>query len=481
MSPEEFDNRLKSAFQDEYLQPKEQLWGNISSQLKPKAISPFGKWLLPAIISVTVGIALVVSQKPFTQKMANEPNNKQNAVEVDSTNYNASSAISTSQNSTENLQVQNSNAEVSRANNPLFNETRSNEVNTQNPIATRTSYQVSSENATTQRNPNQRTSNQRSSNQRNLNRALINNNYISAIENNLTGEFETISFNKFAWFPNFFKPYTLEELYSVDLKAKNTTINHNTNSNKPPKTSDFSSKRWFTLGLGPQLAINTIKMNQDSQAWVHKQLWDNKDRLTSNGSGFQAFGHLALKFGKNNRYIFETGLNYSLRTEEIKLNESSYDIAARDNNGKINQYTQILLKVIYGTDTTYYLAVTNFSLAVNNKYHILTVPFRLSAEHKISESTFMSYGLGGGFSMLSSHNTEHLNMIWGNSVKERNSTQFSASLNANLSLYTNFNDIGQIGVYTGLQMYLNPWKVNSNQYAINMRDMQLGITFRKPF
>jgi hypothetical protein len=93
----------------------------------------------------------------------------------------------------------------------------------------------------------------------------------------------------------------------------------------------------------------------------------------------------------------------------------------------------------------------------------------------------MSYGLGGGFSMINSHNTEHLNMIWGNSVKESNSTQFSASLNSNLSLYTNFNDIGQIGVYTGLQMYLNPWKVNSNQYAVNMRDLQMGITFRKPF
>ena len=282
-------------------------------------------------------------------------------------------------------------------------------------------------------------------------------------------------------FPSFPYNFEINELNSINIGEKQTICFKSPDPKRTPKTGDFSSKNWFTFGLGPQLAINSIMMNQDSQEWVHKHLWENKDRLTSNGSGFQAFAHYALKLGKKQRFIFETGLNYSIRTEEIKLNESSYDIAARDNNGKINQYTQILLKVIYGTDTTEYLAVSNFSLAVNNKYHILTLPFKLSAEHKISEATYMSYGLGGGFSMLSSHNTEHLNMIWGNSVKERNSTQFSASLNANMTLYTNFNDIGQIGIYTGLQMYLNPWKVNSNQYAINMRDVQMGITFRKPF
>lgn len=474
MSPEEFDNRLKSAFQDEYLQPKEQLWGNISSQLVPVAKTPFWYWLLPAIVAVAVAVVWVGNQTPQKHETAIETNIEPASVSNAETEQ---LAINTMNDRNETIAINERN-EIQA----IDQSSNASSTSVEAPKQTQYNKQIkkSSKSKTTQPESTNFWGSFVNQNSNSIGQsAKSNTNSIAETEG--LGDFDMLNFFNFAWFPNFFKPYTLEELYSVDLKAKNTTIHHNTNSNKPPKTSDFSSKRWFTLGLGPQLAINTIKMNQDSQAWVHKQLWDNKDRLTSNGSGFQAFGHLALKFGKNNRYIFETGLNYSLRTEEIKLNESSYDIAARDNNGKINQYTQILLKVIYGTDTTYYLAVTNFSLAVNNKYHILTVPFRLSAEHKISESTFMSYGLGGGFSMLSSHNTEHLNMIWGNSVKERNSTQFSASLNANLSLYTNFNDIGQIGVYTGLQMYLNPWKVNSNQYAINMRDMQLGITFRKPF
>jgi hypothetical protein len=473
MSPEEFDNRLKSAFKDENLPPREGLWANISSKLEPKAKTPFWYWLLPAIIAVTVGIVWVENQKTTTQEAAAietfaiEPitaSNPNTASKVESVSYKNNKA------KTQTIELANRESNINtiqqrREKNGIIKASASNRSNRKiseslsiTPVNQQNSYKGDHNNTVI---------------------ALSNSDPI--VENNDFGELDMLNFFRFSWFPNFFKPFALEESYSLDLKVKNPIKAQKPNSNKPPKTSDFTSKRWFTIGLGPQLAINSIKVNQDSQAWVHKHLWDNKDRLSSNGSGFQAFAHYALKFGKNQRFIFETGLNYSLRTEEIKLNESSYDIAARDNTGRINQYTQILLKVIYGNDTTYYLAASNFSLAVNNKYHILTVPFRLSAEHKISESTFMSYGLGGGFSMINSHNTEHLNMIWGNSVKERNSTQYSASLNANLSLYTNFNDIGQIGVYTGLQMYLNPWEVNSNQYAVNMRDLQMGITFRKPF
>jgi hypothetical protein len=471
MSPEEFDNRLKSAFNDEYLPPKDQLWANISSKLEPKAKTPFWYWILPAIIAVTVGIVWVEIQKPTSQDLAIEkPTNEPiPASNQNIANKTANSIDKKIKDQTESIEFTDNKANISK--------TASYRENTGIVKATETSRNKSQKNQSSTTNP----LNQKNPLNESNNKLNPNSNSVPAVASTNFGELDLLNFFKFEWFPNFFKPFALDESYSVDLKVKNPIKALKPNSNKPPKTSDFTSKRWFTLGLGPQLAINSIKVNQDSQAWVHKHLWDNKNRLTSNGSGFQAFGHYALKFGKNQRFIFETGLNYSIRTEEIKLNESSYDIAARDNTGRINQYTQILLKVIYGNDTTYYLAASNFSLAVNNKYHILTVPFRLSAEHKISESTFMSYGLGGGFSMINSHNTEHLNMIWGNSVKESNSTQFSASLNSNLSLYTNFNDIGQIGVYTGLQMYLNPWKVNSNQYAVNMRDLQMGITFRKPF
>ena len=464
MSPEEFDNRLKSAFKDENLPPREGLWANISSQLEPKAKNTFWYWLLPTITALTIGIVWIGNQKPTTQERAIEsvvasvPNNASKAESIGDKNNKAKTQTIELANHESNINT----IEQRREKNGIIKASASN----------RSNRKISESLSITPVNQ------QNSFNGDNNNTVIALSNSATIIENNDFGELDMLNFIRFSWFPNFFKPFALEESYSVDLKVKNPIKALTPNSNKPPKTSDFTSKRWFTIGLGPQLAI---KVNQDSQAWVHKHLWDNKDRLSSNGSGFQAFAHCALKFGKNQRFIFETGLNYSLRTEEIKLNESSYDIAARDNTGRINQYTQILLKVIYGNDTTYYLAASNFSLAVNNKYHILTVPFRLSTEHKISESTFMSYGLGGGFSMINSHNTEHLNMIWGNSVKESNSTQYSASLNANLSLYTNFNDIGQIGVYTGLQMHLNPWKVNSNQYAVTMRDLQMGITFRKPF
>ena len=72
MSPEEFDNRLKSAFQDENLPPKEQLWANISSQLEPKAKTPFWYWLLPAIITATIAVVWVGNQKPIVQETAIE-------------------------------------------------------------------------------------------------------------------------------------------------------------------------------------------------------------------------------------------------------------------------------------------------------------------------------------------------------------------------------------------------------------------------
>lgn len=462
MSPEEFDNRLQSAFKDEYYPPKEQLWANISSKLEPKAKTPFWNWLLPALLAVTVGVTwLVLDLKPSEKPLANQTENHSELIEQNSSSHTESSNAVRQESLAPKTHTESSASKPALASN-IDNTVNSNHSKSHSIAVSNYAFDPASQ-----------------ANKRNT--VKPSDNILANALNMLDAESNFINNFNWLWFPRFMKTLGLETLNSIALLENNSTAKDQTVPRKPIKTSDFTSKRWFTIGLGPQLALNSIKMNQDSQAWVHKHLWDNRNRLTSNGSGFQAFAHMALKFGKKQRFIFETGLNYSIRTEDIKLNESSFDIAARDNTGKINQYTQILLKVIYGTDTTYYLAASNFSLAVNNKYHILTLPFNLSAEQKISDLTYISYGLGGGFSMLSSHNTEHLNMIWGNTVKESNSTQFSASLNAKIAMYTNFNDIGQIGIYTGMQMYLNPWKVNSNQYAINMRDLQMGITFRKPF
>jgi hypothetical protein len=56
----------------------------------------------------------------------------------------------------------------------------------------------------------------------------------------------------------------------------------------------------------------------------------------------------------------------------------------------------------------------------------------------------------------------------------------NATLNAKLALYTQFNNSGYIGVYAGYKDYLQPWTVNANQYHIHMRDLQFGLSFRKP-
>jgi hypothetical protein len=133
-----------------------------------------------------------------------------------------------------------------------------------------------------------------------------------------------------------------------------------------------------------------------------------------------------------------------------------------------------------GFDTNYYQAVANFSMVQKNKYQVITLPFNLKTEHKLGDNTFLAAGIGGGLSMIYTKKAGHMNMVSEREIFQEKRRQFSGSVNASLAVYTNFNDIGQIGLYTGYQMYLQPWKTFQNQYSVKMSDLQFGVLFRKP-
>jgi hypothetical protein len=243
----------------------------------------------------------------------------------------------------------------------------------------------------------------------------------------------------------------------------------------------MTSRHWLSFGIGPQIAQNYLKMNADSQAYIHKHLWDNKDIVTHNGIGLNSFITYAYKFGKKNRFSFETGLNYSFRTENIQINESTYEIAVRKNNQEIVQYLNLRVWISPNPgDTTFYNAAQSFTMLKKNRYNVFTLPFRINSEHKITDNTFFMLGVGGGISMMSGKDISHYNLVYEREDVVAKHTQFSASLNTRLSLYTNFNNMGQVGIYGGVQSYLQPWEIQNLQYKIKMQDIQFGIVFRKP-
>ena len=161
------------------------------------------------------------------------------------------------------------------------------------------------------------------------------------------------------------------------------------------------------------------------------------------------------------------------------MNEQTYDIAARNNNEDILNYLRLKLFIAVGTDTTFFDATQSFALVTKNKYSIITVPLRFQYEQPINRNTFVSLGLGGGASIVKNNTTTHYDMVKEKEVQKNSSKYLTASLNTMLSLYTNYNGIGQFGIYGGYQMYLTPFKVNE-QYSVRMSDLQFGVLFRRP-
>lgn len=469
MSPEEFDNRLRSSFQDEYLPPKENLWVNISGKLDQKAKKPVWQWLLPVIIAVTVAILWIGNgvNDLIRKEEAKSSPSPQNNVVITEQAGNAPESVSKERNTADNSPAAVSSGVPERV------------IKSESPAAIyrRNQSEMPKKSPLDDylRNFHHRANIFGTENKSGIANSGANPEYTEDLNSTF----------KLSGFPSFESKILLDDLLLAAYEKSKTPEKPKDNSENS-LMPDLNSRHWFNFGLGPQLALNSLNISDDSQAYIHKHMWENKKMITNNGTGFNCYVDYAYKFGKNNRFSFETGLNYSLRTEDIKFNESTYDIAARDNNNKISNY--FLLKVWIaipkvpgpGYDTTFYNAVQNFSMAVNNKYHVLTVPFRFNSEHKISESSYFSVGVGAGLSMISARQSKYYDLVH---EKERSSSKqrfFTGSINSRLSLYTNFNDLGQIGFYTGFQTYLKPWTVSNKQYSISMSDVQLGIMFRRP-
>jgi hypothetical protein len=482
MSREEFDNRLRSSFQDENLPPAEHLWVNISEKLENKAKMPYWYWVLPVLAILTVCIMWVGSSLSGNDEIAV---NKTKSETTEQSNS-GSVHLSATDNSVAESQKLNSNDEtVSDARSESAASPEATVIT--NPESTKVSTSKASSFSKSDKSKTKSA----------LSEAYFNNQVKADADEKLKLLPEqTIEMNELFRFlalsnPIIKKPSYISETFNLIVSRKEEPKDEaiqKSNSTKDRKSADMSSKRWLSAGIGPQLAFNTFAGKSDSVAWIHRHLWEKRNLLTGNGTGVQAFVNYSYKFGKKNNFFIETGLNYSLRSESILMNESSFDIiTARDPDGRIIRYDKIMLEVRYYDsvnmryDTLKYLAANSFNIAVNNRYHTLTLPFHFGSEFGITENTFLSLSLGGGITMIKSKKSEHLDMMNGEVRKSGKALAFTSSFNTKLAMYTNFNDIGQIGIYTGFQMYVNPWTVNNGQYSIRMSDAQLGITFRKPF
>jgi hypothetical protein len=310
---------------------------------------------------------------------------------------------------------------------------------------------------------------------------------------NNTGANNTLSDNTQSVFSKLFFIKRFRRNFSIDwlLKAERSPVKWpeiKVPTKKGQTAEDMAwggnfedNEWWLNFGIGNQVAYNRFHATYDSltKNKIHRTLINNEDQLTHNGSGFQMHLNVQNKFGKNNRFSFETGINFSHRTEDIKMNEQTYDIAARNNNEDILNYLRLKLFIAVGTDTTFFDATQSFALVTKNKYSIITVPLRFQYEQPINRNTFVSLGLGGGASIVKNNTTTHYDMVKEKEVQKNSSKYLTASLNTMLSLYTNYNGIGQFGIYGGYQMYLTPFKVNE-QYSVRMSDLQFGVLFRRP-
>lgn len=505
MSPEEFDNRLKSSFQDEYLPPKENLWVNISTSLDQKAKTPVWHWLLPVLVAFSVSIIWLGSN--LTDSVKNEEANVQSSETstiVESTsastnNANSSSSYDVSVNESKVNSSVKQNTSESTMNESIRstnNNTSSNdEIRSIDASTNNKAPQKSNDEPLFQKTPKAKTPSKKSDldkyldDYRNRNN---NNNFANSLndknKNSLLFDDELITFLKAASYPNFSKKIVLEDDLMAQAPKENKSKNKAKSSNNNNSVANLESSNWLSFGFGPQISYNSLNMNNDSQEYIHKHLWENRDMVTRNGSGINSFLTYSFKFGKTKRFSFETGLLYSLRTEIIRFNKSTEDIALRDNSNKVQYYVRgaIVYFVVPrvpgpGNDTTYYNAVQNFSMDVTNKYSVLTIPLRFNFEQKIKGTTFFSLGLGAGLSMISSKSTKYYDMVYEKEKTVENQRYFTGSLNTQMSFYTRFNDVGQIGIYSGFQTYLKPWTVNNKQYSINMSDLQFGIMFKRPF
>lgn len=513
MSPEEFDNRLKSSFQDEYLPPKDQLWQNINQRLDANAKMPFWYWLVPVLIVVSAGIVWI-GNSLSTDRISENAAIENTASGIDttvtaSTNdaiamENTSPSTPESDQNTEN--TDGTNATTADDNDPAESDDSNkpsrvrpsrpykNPVKSSNPDkGSYASYDNSSGN--NDNNSENNSDDNSSGNSSDDNSEPATNDYNENIGFRMhsyprfSTRYDLGSFDLAPWLKTSF----LKKSQSLDYQRSRSAYRANFDN------EDLESKWYLNLGVAAISSMNTLKAYNDSIDYIHKDFWSNKEMVTRNGSGYEA--HAMLNYHVDKRWVFEAGFSYTRRTEDIRMDVTSYSVAFRDNPadssiGRIVLYRDSLLIKAYiihppDTSVTYYYGVHNFFATTKNRYNVFTVPFNFKYQQPLSPNTYFSFGLGGGISYITGKNIKHLNMVRnteytqnqtmpGSKTKVNRYSLLTGSINASMAVYTNFNDVGQIGLYASYQMYLRPWEVIPRQYSVKMSDLQFGVVFRKP-
>ena len=106
MSPEEFDNRLRSSFKDEFVPPKEHLWRNIDTRLDQQTKKPVWYWLVPLAIVAVASIAWLTNTYTIGDK-TDAPNT--NTIAASNNSTSAQSADASANNQTRTALSENNN------------------------------------------------------------------------------------------------------------------------------------------------------------------------------------------------------------------------------------------------------------------------------------------------------------------------------------------------------------------------------------
>lgn len=500
MSPEEFDNRLRSTFKDENLPPREHLWQNISTNLDMKQGSgTVWYWMTPVLIAFIAGMAWLshsmshregtettVASENATTKSAPETNAPVADAQVNAIDKGTVSNQATN-NTPETTGPVDINASTQSANdnnrpNTFSGNSGIGQNNAHNNNRSSSSaFNRSLRNGTNPINGGLNTGSISNDLRSNVQSADNNNSSVNSDEE-LGEHLKLADFNKFSF------NYDFERTENLKAYIEKVNIYKPVRNTKVYEPGYFeNNKHWLNFGVGAIRAYNTFHSDFDPTYTVHKDLWAIRDKLTSNGAGFNAFVTYQNKFSKNKRFSYEVGFSFTSRTEDIRLNEYSKNVAIRRNDTIIAYKSFVLWTVMPGGDTNYYNLETPFVLVAKNRYSVYTVPFKFNYEQPLSEHTFLSLGIGGGFSLIRTDSARHLDLVkeneYGTSYNNRygyaHNNQFRGSINSMLTLYTNFNSLGQFGLYCGYQMHLGAYKLN-DQYGIRMSDLQYGVTFRRP-
>lgn len=471
MNLEEFDNKLAEAFRNENLPPKDKLWENIATNIDKSNKTPIWWWAVPSLIIIAIAITfnsinapkedLVNNDKSeiTIQEIKKENNTNQITDNTNKDNINSVKSTSDEQNITVNKLSENNISKLEEAKIDKLVKNQKSNPKIKDDIK-----------------------NQKSN---------LNSDNISNQSSNSSSYYDE-DFFKFIGFPfkkmkskSFvFEDITPLELPTIEKKIKKP--NDIIFINKNNKVVDFNKKWWFSYGIGPNLSINTLDIDKSKEKFVHKDLWEDKETLTRNGSGLNAFTHLSYNFKP--LLSFETGLSYVMRVEPIRLSDESLDIPVRDiTTNEITGYNKIIIYLLeknqttglYDTIGSYQLASAH-NLAVNNRYNAFTVPLTFNKEFVLSSNTKIKLGAGTGITYLYSNKASYLDYITTSKVDFKKKSMLNASFNANFGFYTNFNNVGEIGIYTGCNYYVKPWELTNKQYSLKMRDLNFGISFRRP-